>query len=82
MYANENYSVELVTSNSVMGTYNKYEAGPILTKINGVTSGPGHCSFVKDRNNHLLCVYHIHMNLNNPSGGRRAVFSKASFNDG
>ena len=76
------YSVGVATSTSPMGKFVKSEENPIMSYIDGVTSGPGHNMFFKDFDGNLVCAYHVHTYLDKPSADRTVAFSPAEFKDG
>ncbi len=81
-YDSKHYSVGVAVANSPFGKFEKLPENPILSYIEGVTSGPGHNMFFNDKQGNLVCAYHVHTSLEKPSPDRKAVFSPAYFKDG
>jgi|AGTN01.2.fsa_nt_gi Beta-xylosidase len=81
-YNNRGYSVCYAVSDAPDGRFVKAEENPILRYIEGKISGPGHNAYFTDRDGNLMTAFHIHTDYDNPSGDRRACFSKAGFSDG
>jgi len=73
------YSVGYAVADTPFGKFEKAKENPILWYIEGVTSGPGHNMFFKDKNGDLICAYHIHTYLDRPSADRTVAFSPAEF---
>lgn len=77
-YASKDYSIGCLISNNILGPYKK-ENKPLVKYIDGKISGPGHNAFFIDKNGDLKCSFHIHTDINNPSGDRRACICNAYF---
>ena len=78
-YDTKYYSVGVAVADSPYGKFVKLPENPILSYIEGVTSGPGHNMFFNDKEGNLVCAYHIHTSLEHPSPDRTAAFSPACF---
>lgn len=70
-----NYCSGVAKSNSVLGPYIKEKSGPIVKRIEGVISSPGHFSFFYDLKGNLKCVYHILTKIKQATSDRRACIS-------
>ena len=77
-FRDPNYSVGLSISDCVTGPYRKIKEGPILKRIEGVIHGPGHSSFLKDKDGQIYIVYHVHKDLD-IKNGRVPCLSKVLF---
>ena len=80
-FRDPNYCVGLSISDCVTGPYKKVKEGPILKSIEGIIHGPGHSSFLKDKDGEIYIVYHVHKDLK-IENGRTACLSKVHFVDG
>lgn len=81
-YWNSYYGVGCAVSDNIWGEYEKYDWNPILRRIDGQTSGPGHNMLFKDLEGKLWCSYHQHTDKNVPNGNRTAIISPAWFDNG
>ncbi|MDR2822700.1 MAG: glycoside hydrolase family 43 protein [Acholeplasmatales bacterium] len=81
MYLDKKYCVCYSTSSNPLGPYVKSPNNPILKYIDNVISGPGHNAYFRANNNSLMTSYHIHTNIDEPSGDRTTCFSKVFFKD-
>lgn len=75
------YSVSYATSKDPLGEFIKARENPILTHIEGEISGPGHNMYFKTFEGELYTAFHIHTDINKPSGNRRTCFAKYTFID-
>ncbi len=73
------YSVGYAVADTPLGKYVKYAGNPIMSKIDGELSGPGHNAFFKDDNGNLMCAFHCHTDYDKPSGDRRYCLCPAEF---
>ncbi len=78
-FASKEYSVSYATSKNPFGPFTKAKENPILSYIDGVISGPGHNAYFKTFDGDLMTSYHIHTDIDNPSGNRTTCFSKYHF---
>lgn len=78
-YTSKYYSVCYATSKSPFGPFIKAKENPILSFIDGLTSGPGHNAYFKSIDGELMTSYHVHTDIDRPSGNRRTCFSKCYF---
>ena len=78
-FEDPNYCVGLSISKKITGPYQKQIEGPILRKIEGVMTGPGHSSFLKDKDGQLYIVYHIHKVMGSARHGRIPCLSPVKF---
>lgn len=78
------YGVGCAVSDNIWGEYVKYDWNPILVKIEGQTTGPGHNMLFKDLNDNLWASYHIHTYYGGGAdpGNRTAMLSPAWFDKG
>ncbi len=77
-YDSPAYSVGCAVADSPLGPFVKYEA-PVLARMEGDFSGPGHNSFFENEAGELLTAFHIHTYPEKPSGDRRACIAAAGF---
>ncbi len=75
-FADKHYSVCYAIGDSPFGPFVKAKENPILSHIPGEISGPGHNSYFKTFDGNQLTCFHIHTDINNPSGNRRTCFAK------
>lgn len=80
-YSTKDYSVCYSTSTSPLGPFTKAPENPILAKIEGIVSGPGHNAYFKTFNGQLMTSFHIHSDYEKGGGDRRICFAKAFFKD-
>ena len=78
-FADKRYSVCYAVSDAPLGQYVKAKENPILAFIEGKISGPGHNSYFETFDGKLMTAYHIHTDMQNPSGNRRTCFSRYYF---
>ncbi|OQC10870.1 MAG: HTH-type transcriptional activator Btr [Tenericutes bacterium ADurb.Bin087] len=78
-FINPAHAVGLARSENVLGPYEKCKHGPVIKKIDGLTSGPGHPSLFLTKESELKIVYPIHTHIDKPSPDRRACISNVSF---
>ncbi len=71
------YSVGCAVADSPFGPFEKYPA-PVLKRMEGDFSGPGHNSFFRDGGK-LYTAFHIHTDPARPSGDRRICIAEAGF---
>ncbi|MCH5158106.1 MAG: glycoside hydrolase family 43 protein [Clostridiales bacterium] len=75
------YSVGYAVADKPLGEYKKYEGNPIMSKVEGELSGPGHNAFFKDKDGKLICAFHCHTHYDKPSGDRRYCLCPAEFDE-
>lgn len=78
-YATKYYCLGCYVSNNITGPYEKMQDSPIMEYIEGEISGPGHNNYFVDKDGNLKCVFHIHTDINHPSGDRKACICDAHF---
>jgi beta-xylosidase len=80
-YISPEYSVDVATSNSPLGSWSKNKNGPILRRTADV-SGPGHHCFIDSPDGkEMFIAYHTHQHLDHPGGPRQLAIDRAWFVD-
>lgn len=78
-FESPDYGVGYAVSDSPTNGFIKAEANPVLKKIDGVISGPGHHCFFNGTDGQLYAAFHVHTDITKPSGNRRACFCPVQF---
>lgn len=79
-YDSPAYSVGCAVADKPLGPFKKYPA-PVLARMDGDFSGPGHNSFFTDAAGRLMTAFHIHTHPERPSGDRRMCIAEAGFGE-
>jgi beta-xylosidase len=80
-YTDPEYSVCYAVSDHPLGPYTKASENPILAKIHGVFSGPGHNMYFRSTEGKLMTAFHIHTDMERPSGDRTTCLAPVSFDN-
>ena len=77
-YATNDYAICIAVSDSPFGEWKKLSNNPVLSKRGGLF-GAGHNAFFNGKDGNLYTSFHIQTDPEHPSGDRRTVIGKVTF---